>query len=168
MPKVVTFSVFFPSLSSSSAVWAHPNAHPEHSNAASIFLMIASLERDIVCPRASARNRSMPTGSRPARSRLLREERSAQRGEFFRGVPLDKMLAAVDEVQVEPGVQLDRERGAFRGMAAVLSSVDKPQGHRHFAQAFPERLRFRFCRSEEHTSELQSRLHLVCRLLLEK
>src|SRR2546422_5706791 len=25
-----------------------------------------------------------------------------------------------------------------------------------------------FCRSEEHTSELQSRLHLVCRLLLEK
>src|SRR2546429_2346670 len=26
----------------------------------------------------------------------------------------------------------------------------------------------RFKRSEEHTSELQSRLHLVCRLLLEK
>src|SRR2546422_11521953 len=28
--------------------------------------------------------------------------------------------------------------------------------------------RARFIRSEEHTSELQSRLHLVCRLLLEK
>src|SRR5687768_16778862 len=28
--------------------------------------------------------------------------------------------------------------------------------------------RWRFGRSEEHTSELQSRLHLVCRLLLEK
>src|SRR2546422_4087581 len=27
---------------------------------------------------------------------------------------------------------------------------------------------FQFHRSEEHTSELQSRLHLVCRLLLEK
>src|SRR2546422_7032345 len=27
---------------------------------------------------------------------------------------------------------------------------------------------FTFTRSEEHTSELQSRLHLVCRLLLEK
>src|SRR5712675_3447314 len=27
---------------------------------------------------------------------------------------------------------------------------------------------WRFLRSEEHTSELQSRLHLVCRLLLEK
>src|SRR2546429_4014185 len=30
------------------------------------------------------------------------------------------------------------------------------------------RLTARFERSEEHTSELQSRLHLVCRLLLEK
>src|SRR2546422_4461244 len=29
-------------------------------------------------------------------------------------------------------------------------------------------LRLRAHRSEEHTSELQSRLHLVCRLLLEK
>src|SRR5690625_5489012 len=35
----------------------------------------------------------------------------------------------------------------------------------------PERWRSRPCprrRSEEHTSELQSRVHLVCRLLLEK
>src|SRR2546422_7189047 len=32
---------------------------------------------------------------------------------------------------------------------------------------FPTRS-FTPCRSEEHTSELQSRLHLVCRLLLEK
>src|SRR2546429_5855862 len=31
-----------------------------------------------------------------------------------------------------------------------------------------EKGRSRFTRSEEHTSELQSRLHLVCRLLLEK
>src|SRR5687768_18267536 len=31
-----------------------------------------------------------------------------------------------------------------------------------------ERGRARVVRSEEHTSELQSRLHLVCRLLLEK
>src|SRR5438876_6073206 len=31
-----------------------------------------------------------------------------------------------------------------------------------------DRLRLRKCRSEEHTSELQSPVHLVCRLLLEK
>src|SRR2546429_5276725 len=34
---------------------------------------------------------------------------------------------------------------------------------------WPARIQgFAFRRSEEHTSELQSRLHLVCRLLLEK
>src|SRR2546422_5521354 len=36
---------------------------------------------------------------------------------------------------------------------------------RHFVRTEVERAQFR---SEEHTSELQSRLHLVCRLLLEK
>src|SRR2546422_8533696 len=44
-----------------------------------------------------------------------------------------------------------------------------PHGHvrRKHGPARPRRLR-RGWRSEEHTSELQSRLHLVCRLLLEK
>src|ERR1041385_9464863 len=36
-----------------------------------------------------------------------------------------------------------------------------PPGEPEFASSL-------ICRSEEHTSELQSRLHLVCRLLLEK
>src|SRR2546422_7456470 len=35
-------------------------------------------------------------------------------------------------------------------------------------QRSPHSTHRRGCRSEEHTSELQSRLHLVCRLLLEK
>src|SRR2546422_11620790 len=35
-------------------------------------------------------------------------------------------------------------------------------------QALAEQTRIVRVRSEEHTSELQSRLHLVCRLLLEK
>src|SRR2546429_3170327 len=38
-----------------------------------------------------------------------------------------------------------------------------------FGYRQPARIsRYRSLRSEEHTSELQSRLHLVCRLLLEK
>src|SRR5687768_17899717 len=43
-------------------------------------------------------------------------------------------------------------------------------GRVHQARADPRRGRLRAARtrSEEHTSELQSRLHLVCRLLLEK
>src|SRR2546422_5328659 len=35
-------------------------------------------------------------------------------------------------------------------------------------RASPDSIRSPTMRSEEHTSELQSRLHLVCRLLLEK
>src|SRR6266581_869366 len=41
------------------------------------------------------------------------------------------------------------------------------QGETH-AQAFLHALRHAVRRSEEHTSELQSPVHLVCRLLLEK
>src|SRR2546422_8562326 len=39
-----------------------------------------------------------------------------------------------------------------------------------YSDSLSSRVRYRFelHRSEEHTSELQSRLHLVCRLLLEK
>src|SRR2546422_5278253 len=40
--------------------------------------------------------------------------------------------------------------------------------HPHRAVSPLASRRLRHCRSEEHTSELQSRLHLVCRLLLEK
>src|SRR2546429_7334391 len=44
--------------------------------------------------------------------------------------------------------------------------------HRPVTEAIGERSEraapLRMIRSEEHTSELQSRLHLVCRLLLEK
>src|SRR2546422_5029421 len=43
----------------------------------------------------------------------------------------------------------------FRGKSITLTGLDNP------LRQHPER-------SEEHTSELQSRLHLVCRLLLEK
>src|SRR2546422_5784207 len=41
-------------------------------------------------------------------------------------------------------------------------------GPMHAEHAQRERIGLRKARSEEHTSELQSRLHLVCRLLLEK
>src|SRR5687768_17771390 len=39
---------------------------------------------------------------------------------------------------------------------------------RSFRKSRPKRSASTSTRSEEHTSELQSRLHLVCRLLLEK
>src|SRR2546429_2439139 len=50
-----------------------------------------------------------------------------------------------------------------RGPSAPLDPSSRRSRRSWFCRAPP-----RWPRSEEHTSELQSRLHLVCRLLLEK
>src|SRR5687768_6120860 len=58
------------------------------------------------------------------------------------------------------------KRGDIHARRLVLTTVrDKGVVHTLFTEIAPS-LADR--RSEEHTSELQSRLHLVCRLLLEK
>src|SRR2546422_4520759 len=57
----------------------------------------------------------------------------------------------------------DAARGGEEAVLRVLgvdAALDRP--------AALDDVRLREARSEEHTSELQSRLHLVCRLLLEK
>src|SRR2546422_6564209 len=55
----------------------------------------------------------------------------------------------------------------FRSLPAVLRAGRRGRGdHRHAVEWRRGIAQDR--RSEEHTSELQSRLHLVCRLLLEK
>src|SRR3712207_7018388 len=60
---------------------------------------------------------------------------------------------------------------SFKGVRHVRHSRSDPadpQGLRPEALARPCRPQRRGRRSEEHTSELQSRQYLVCRLLLEK
>src|SRR5690625_6550502 len=61
-------------------------------------------------------------------------------------------------------LESDRSGGGLAGPRAVRGA-----GRLQVVRARPDRLlrRLRW-RSEEHTSELQSRGHLVCRLLLEK
>src|SRR3989442_2919862 len=62
-----------------------------------------------------------------------------------------------DELHLLPGASGEREvaeRLLVHGEDAHRGAGDAPLPHVH--------------RSEEHTSELQSRPHLVCRLLLEK
>src|SRR2546422_8569510 len=70
----------------------------------------------------------------------------------------------------------------FRSRIWIASSIRSPRSWKFSPSAsysdscqptpIPSRTRppesVNFHRSEEHTSELQSRLHLVCRLLLEK
>src|SRR5438105_15377840 len=64
-----------------------------------------------------------------------------------------------------PGVRVHR-RYAIRDAPVVKWYHERlPSSSRRFN---PGRALFRPTRSEEHTSELQSRVDLVCRLLLEK
>src|SRR2546429_4664029 len=64
-----------------------------------------------------------------------------------------------------PYTTLFRSDHASRYLLAVhvYDSPNYEDAKRSFEQVFRQ-----YGRSEEHTSELQSRLHLVCRLLLEK
>src|SRR2546422_11724656 len=61
------------------------------------------------------------------------------------------------------------------GVNLIIPIIDKPRAidwHQVIVtpagESFARHFRTEKIRSEEHTSELQSRLHLVCRLLLEK
>src|SRR5687768_17754146 len=61
---------------------------------------------------------------------------------------------------VHDGVMFAMTTGSTGAAGGVLWALDATNGNLLWE--------FRRGRSEEHTSELQSRLHLVCRLLLEK
>src|SRR5687768_18180440 len=61
-----------------------------------------------------------------------------------------------------------RARRVAAGREAIDPLGERVDGAFEMAGIGRGRHRAAFHRSEEHTSELQSRLHLVCRLLLEK
>src|SRR5256884_1372935 len=81
--------------------------------------------------------------------------------------------------QLEPGGRIARRRGSNRNhrSSRALLRRRSAKSSRSCVSASPRCRPCTTCssasscavtRSEEHTSELQSRLHLVCRLLLEK
>src|SRR3989442_1766988 len=59
----------------------------------------------------------------------------------------------------------DGSGGAMKTEAATVTAIERAEAAR---RGTPARIDATSERSEEHTSELQSRPHLVCRLLLEK
>src|SRR5205814_3737607 len=61
----------------------------------------------------------------------------------------------------------DRENVRKKDKTAVFLDKDSPQ-FQEFMNQSEQRIVALYKRSEEHTSELQSLRHLVCRLLLEK
>src|SRR3712207_8925256 len=58
--------------------------------------------------------------------------------------------------------------GSMDDIYSLLVSMDYPDGITHGLRRLTDVARSIIERSEEHTSELQSRQYLVCRLLLEK
>src|SRR2546422_7155449 len=76
-------------------------------------------------------------------------------------VALPALLACREKVCGEPG--MSRFRATLHAARPLTGAMKEPRS----PLTAMYRVR-RPTRSEEHTSELQSRLHLVCRLLLEK
>src|SRR2546422_4784568 len=77
---------------------------------------------------------------------------------LFRSPRFDHAVGV--EQQEVAGFKVDR--ALLQGRSEARTLVDAE------GQPLPLELLAASSRSEEHTSELQSRLHLVCRLLLEK
>src|SRR3712207_6982868 len=66
------------------------------------------------------------------------------------------------------GEEVQPTRHRLRGDEQVRQEPERPHQHLHGHQRTLAAEREPHERSEEHTSELQSRQYLVCRLLLEK
>src|SRR3989442_6066114 len=87
----------------------------------------------------------------------LRESMQARLPEPYFAMIRDRLWVEVSERQIEPDVHV--RKGKRGSVPAGGAGEDASVG---------VLTRSKPLRSEEHTSELQSRPHLVCRLLLEK
>src|SRR6267143_6498584 len=144
--------------------------------------------RRVARPDAGGSARHGRAGTGPQRRRLVAgASRDLLRGPL-RLVPLAAALAALDPARSLLGVlPAERAGRAHRGLSDELAGRDvllqehRPAGGPGGAVRLATGLRGRprpaqvdpggagsRRRSEEHTSELQSQFHLVCRLLLEK
>src|SRR3712207_7593739 len=85
--------------------------------------------------------------------------------------PYTTLFRSVRRVATE-GVQMRHDGPAMpmpqRPPAGSEPGISQPRANRVLAGTAVPGMAEEACRSEEHTSELQSRQYLVCRLLLEK
>src|SRR3712207_7447055 len=88
--------------------------------------------------------------------------------------PYTTLFRSTDRKQAEENLRyVMAHAGCLLWHATVRAGAGRSRAYRWQAQVFDEAAAQRFLslellRSEEHTSELQSRQYLVCRLLLEK
>src|SRR5687768_18089025 len=100
--------------------------------------------------------------SERAREMVQRARASERKGEAAKALGLyDDALAMFEGDSPDPFLA-----DVLRWKGTLLRERGETEAaYRNYTQSLSHARR---CRSEEHTSELQSRLHLVCRLLLEK
>src|SRR3712207_7988599 len=82
--------------------------------------------------------------------------------------PYTTLFRSLDEPRERPRVGDDRDRDEEAREEPELRAAADEEHRAEREQPVLEQLRGPDDRSEEHTSELQSRQYLVCRLLLEK
>src|SRR2546422_2002564 len=92
---------------------------------------------------------------------------------LYRSIPLRALYLFFLMIRRPPRSTLFPYTTLFRSYVLIASIVVIGEGvvwysGQFWALYFLQQIRKPDVRSEEHTSELQSRLHLVCRLLLEK
>src|SRR3712207_6889358 len=86
---------------------------------------------------------------------------------------LETLKPYVNNAKEHPDWQIEQikesiERFGFNDPIAIDEQGNIIEGHGRYLASIQLGLEEVDCRSEEHTSELQSRQYLVCRLLLEK
>src|SRR5690554_7577110 len=96
-------------------------------------------------------------------------------GSIYAGSSSQGTKSASETAKITPTYLLlvvhnEREPVSNENMLSASATISTPllQSENKVYHNFKDSLSFTSSRSEEHTSELQSRPHLVCRLLLEK
>src|SRR3712207_8009678 len=91
--------------------------------------------------------------------------RRPPRSTLFPNTPLFRSIITTGRNRGIDKLRREASRDDRHKEAALLHAQSQPE---EVDPVGDDRLRLIFTRSEEHTSELQSRQYLVCRLLLEK
>src|SRR2546429_857195 len=101
--------------------------------------------------------------TRPPRRSTLLPSTTLFRSPALHRLELRGLLAS--DLDYPPAMAPTNRNGSAPVATASGSGASGDSCDRSSPQAKNRTNGRRFCRSEEHTSELQSRLHLVCRLL---
>src|SRR5690625_5464673 len=92
----------------------------------------------------------------------------SRRGNCYDNAVEESFFQLLKRERIKRKVYTTREQARADVFDYIEMFYNPKRRHGHAADMSPRAYEKQYFRSEEHTSELQSRGHLVCRLLLEK